>query len=361
MLAKLVNTLGDQITFTPSGGQFVNSNLTRAQTSVTCMALIQGDHRTPNPHSYSVTGLRFAAGENQNYTSQGKPGNRTIGLLPTYDSWVYPDTAGPLSRARNRALDRLNERVRGGLDLMPMLGEAGKTGSLIKSLGKFEDWVRRFNPKKLSTTYLEYTYGLKPLLNDIYGALDESIVVLDKGNIRVKAGATESLEPIKEYNVSPWRRTYSYTGAAKAFYRFDLRLSLPRDDFEIARWASLNPVSLAWELGYLSFVVDWFVDVGGYLRNLETGLLYRSNFLSGYECFGHYYDYVGQHRRNYYYWDGKPRDIGFAESSMRKRQFERRVLTSYPLPYKPSISANLGSWQMLNAAALMDAILLKRR
>jgi hypothetical protein len=137
--------------------------------------------------------------------------------------------------------------------------------------------------------------------------------------------------------------------------RFDLRFNIPTG-FDAARWSSLNPLSIAWELAPLSFVVDYFVDIGDYLRNVETALLYNANFVGGYtsrlmrwECsYGgpvsvqdvSNVDQIGSFRTN-------------VKAKVTAISFQRSVMTSYPFPYVPKFQAQLGSYRLATLASLL--------
>ena len=122
----------------------------------------------------------------------------------------------------------------------------------------------------------------------------------------------------------------------------------------MARWTSLNPVSIAWELTPYSFVVDWFYDLGGYLRNLETGLLYNTRFKSGYksELYLWESDEIAPMGGTHAVGDNSWR-IQACKQRTRRVQFYRTKLTSYPLPHLPRLDAKLGSSRLLSAASLL--------
>lgn len=129
-----------------------------------------------------------------------------------------------------------------------------------------------------------------------------------------------------------------------------------------AGFTSLNPVSIAWELLPYSFVVDWFFNVGNYVRNLETALLYGGDFVDGYMTKVSYAQMKMVPKRYSY-----PKGSGTglvsctfdAKSEAYLVNFNRSILTSSPTPEVPSFRADLGSARLLNAAALL-AVLLKK-
>lgn len=138
-------------------------------------------------------------------------------------------------------------------------------------------------------------------------------------------------------------------------------MQLPSSKFDLARWTSLNPASIAWELTPYSFVVDWFLDIGGTLRNFETAVLSQGSFHHGYIDYLMYYDsdqefvYLGSHGGAV---DG---DDIIVSGNLYESDFVREVLTSYPYPRLPSFNAKLGWQRLLSAAALLTTALPKSR
>lgn len=127
---------------------------------------------------------------------------------------------------------------------------------------------------------------------------------------------------------------------------------------DLARWTSLNPISIAWELMPYSFVVDWFYDIGSTLRNFETALLYNQ-YVTGYvdEL------YVAVSKEDV---DLKKRPAfqGYRYRSKgyrRKIDFNRSVLTSAPLPRKPQWKVSMGWQRWMSAWALSSQVLLGRK
>jgi hypothetical protein len=120
----------------------------------------------------------------------------------------------------------------------------------------------------------------------------------------------------------------------------------------LAGFSSLNPVSIVWELTPYSFVVDWFVDVGGYLRNFETACLYGSDFVAGYvdrSLIAEVSETNSQHDRSA---DGSYFNLE-TRGYTRVTKFQRTVLTSVPFPKAPRFDPKLGSSRLVSAAALL--------
>lgn len=287
---------------------------------------------------------------------RGRTGPERIGTPTPFDSNVY-----------NSCLDKLNEKIRGNLDLAVDLAEGGSTIRMIRDATKFTNFVRGLGPKQWANRWLEYQYGWKPLLSSVYGAAEESRRnvlnqiehVQARSRTPVPVQFPSSIPGSYVFNALPSISVNSRWGTAEVGCKIGMAF-LADDGFDPARWASLNPLSIAWELCPYSFVVDWFYDIGGYLRSTETALLYRTAFRSGYvsewarldaryRAQGAVSAYSTGTYSHDYIWD-----VGYAR---RWCQFRRTLLSSYPFPRVPSFKADLGSNRLISAAALLSQLL----
>lgn len=118
--------------------------------------------------------------------------------------------------------------------------------------------------------WLEYSYGWRPLLGDIYGAAEllahmhlenkPSVVrgAAKRENLEVLLADTEGLHAV---------------GNVKSDYKALCVLQFDMTDTALSALRQTgisNPALLAWELLPYSFVLDWFVPVGQYLENLNA-------------------------------------------------------------------------------------------
>lgn len=290
-------------------------------------------------------------------------------------SVLHPGTFGlsmettPLeySDIYNRALDKLNAKARGDLDLSVDLAELKQTKRMLSAVDQLETYTRltasrsprgkAFGSLKYPAhLWLTYTYGIRPLLGTIFGAQKEIQGLLrnEMDHLKVTASGTEDSPKVQLYTYSGGY-TYPLSTAGKFKRSVTIGASLYNQNFDITRFTSLNPASVAWELMPYSFVVDWFVDVGGYLRNLETSLLYGNRFSTGYvtdlqvlSCV------ITDSRKSDSYlttYTGTARSVSIARS----------VLNSYPVPLLPTFKADLGSSRLLSAASLLAGFLPNRR
>lgn len=377
--------------------------------AVSAISIVKGNFKSPNPWSYSVSTQSYLQGS-YSRVSSGKPWEQIRGQLSNTDTFVPAfDYTTLASQVRNNALEKLNGKVRGSLDLATSLAESGQTWKMLNLTRRLTDtmidmkrsWKREIlnqlktfkkrrqadaalrrwqrgikarNPgsyrplrpkdsgglvngstKALANGWCEYTYGLSPLLSDIHG-IATNIVGFTR-NCVVKASASQAINLRNSSTViygdwtGPAKR--EYTGFVKSSFGVRLR---PNFDTSFARWTSLNPLSVAWELMPYSFVVDWVFDVGSYMRNLETSMLMATYFLDGYESLLVKYEGVASCSSRVSGGLNSYADL-VASGSFGQTVFNRSILLSYPAPSLPSFKLDLGSNRLLSAAALLRQLI----
>jgi hypothetical protein len=258
----------------------------------------------------------------------------------------------------NQALSNVYEKIRGDLDLSVDIAESAQTRRMFRELGRWERYLGRWNPRRWANEWLQYQYGWKPLLKSCYGAATELRQHVAEKTQKFTGSASQSFTDFKTPQ-RPFFNTFTEI-LTQCKGKEGCRIVLfykPRQN-DLARWTSLNPVSIAWELMPYSFVVDWFIDIGSTLRNLETSFLYNQ-YVTGYvdelyavQC-KEDVDFFVQPFVNVYQFKSK----GYR----RRIEFNRTVLTSAPTPRLPQFKVKLGWQRWVSAWALSSQILLGRK
>lgn len=147
--------------------------------------------------------------------------------------------------------------------------------------------------QRVSSHWLEYVYGWRPLLQDCYDAaelLAEQINTYEgpEGELRTTASVRSpfkfrgSVPSGAEGGVILQNRDdlHACTARIRVHYRLDSEARSLLNKTGIS-----NPLLLAWELLPYSFVVDWFVPVGTYLESLTAmdGFTLTSGTISTFE------------------------------------------------------------------------------
>jgi hypothetical protein len=350
--------------------------VTRSYEYLTCPEHNNGNGVLPTAYNYTYHRDFYTYGlVKMTGTEESNKNFFTVFAGRLESSYPVPIPWDNRTAAYNTALGRLNDSVRGSLDLSVALGEAHTTVRMIKNLAKLVKFAKfRMPPggfgsaRDVANGYLQYKYGWKPLISDIFRVADESIRItlnsLQKfyASARMPMGVSSVVYYPGVHNV-PNVLFERETLVRENFQgcRIGVSLMIPEDAFQLNRWTSLNPLSLAWELMPYSFVIDWCVDVGSYLRNLETAMLYNVTFQSGYvsEIFRYRYrdkcENFQHHAPPYHY------ALNGISASVYHTQFVRTKLLAYPFPRLPSFDVSLNSGQLFSAAALLTQLLYKKK
>jgi hypothetical protein len=143
---------------------------------------------------------------------------------------------------------------------------AVKRGNLPEAWGLLKDG--RSVIRRGADIFLQYKYGWKPLMNDIYGSLEESKNHAREPCLLFGAGKSQVLTP-RGYNGLFFGASRNIEGSGTQMARCVLWGKL--DGEILRRLDSLglaNPLRLTWDLIPLSFVSDWFLPIGPCLDSL---------------------------------------------------------------------------------------------
>lgn len=220
--------------------------------------------------------------------------------------------------------------IRGGL---PSLFSAG-----------FDRLLKKGDPaaKRAANRWLQYQYGIAPMVGDIHSLIDHMLRSVRAGRLLSATVSGRNALNRQDYNDSVyWRKQTGFQfWTAKLYYtvRAD---SLPR---ELAQLGISNPLLLAWELIPFSFVVDWIIDVGGFMSSIDAfnGVAINGGYITRKDDFTVVARYRG------------------GESVTTNKVYIRQPFSA-PMPgiprYKPSSSAMV----FANGAALITQICYSAR
>lgn len=263
--------------------------------------------------------------------------NVSLVALPSYEAdWAL--------ELRRRVKD---EKV----NLGPAVAEADKTAKLFYGLGKGikDAWGlyrgrlpksqrRKIRPCDIPASYLATTYGLEPLVKDVY----DSVVALNNEWFKPKYQRYKS--KAERTDKGTWGSTSTKGGDwnRKVSQRSVVYLKeLPNaSEFTLG-----NVGEVAWEVIPFSFVVDWGIGVGDWLSSLDA--------LNGFELVSATLTTKKEVKSELRHWYGQNLvDPGL----YRKTTHERTVLTSIPLPPRPRIGFGPSYRRLTNAMALLWSV-----
>lgn len=362
-----------------AGGSFydnttVYTNRPRLKRYCAPGVMVAGDFKKPNAWSYQVIEMDYLKGSyvGTSYTAPSQYDFTTRdGCIGFYyyssENPFFSDLGAFDSYTYNKALSKLVEKCRGSLDLSVDLAEAGKTAKMLNIIQRIRDYTHttswRTLIRGLSGARLEYQYGWFPLAMSLYETVGEmqNRVVSDLQDFKVRASS-----PIPNRNSAISVEFYGGVPCVvqrSGRHMCEIKVTLKTRSFDPARFASLNPISWAYELTPYSFVLDWMIDIGGYLRNLETSLLYANSFVGGYVTETIACDAsasCNSSRGETAYGTVKTYKVtGTAGGRFIKSQ--RSVLASFPGPRLPTFKADLGASRLLSLAALLGGQIEKAK
>lgn len=362
---------------------------------------VRGDFRTPNPWSYFKHTVEYLHGSYGRKNSAGS--HRYVGVITDASGAVAFNTDPYRQRAYNEALSKLLGKISNNLNLAVSAAESGQTVKMLNLVKLYTSYVadmkrsfrrqvyakmrsyksrrsvkralrnwqrgvklrnpRYYQPRPIdngliqqtsslaANGYLAFTYGLSPLVSDIYG-IAENVVGWSREIAIAEGKATSSFKVNQRSVVAVEGRNHVGTCYRTGFVACTLKVrATARFDQDYQKWSSINPIAIAYELLPFSFVYDWIVDLGGYMENLEKSLVFASDFRDGYASFLE----VNRCRTVYRSaFRASSTDFALDASGFDEQiSFSRELLLSFPQPTFPRINPELGSRRLLAAASLL--------
>lgn len=213
----------------------------------------------------------------------------------------------------------------------------------------------------MANAWLAYKYGWLPAFQTIYGVANFTRTNLLQRQI------TSSY--VKQTNhgglshVNQGRTIVTPSGYTTQKIRYGARLVLRNPSmYDVQRLTSLNPVAIAWELVPFSFVFDWFYDIGGFLADSETVLSMGHNLHYGYKTYSRRTELLHEWNETTFGYQMPPMGnsqayrVISANAASRFKSYDRQPISSFSLPYAPTVQANLGASRIISGAALLHQL-----
>jgi hypothetical protein len=211
------------------------------------------------------------------------------------------------------------------------LVELSKTVELFHNIGRilkdvtglrwYDLWKRGFRDprewsKTVSSSWLQYAYGIRPLLSDLYSlvtSLDDNSFDIGQKKVTCSKSCTSNgrgyllvankkMTSISTSSSGPGYRMVFDDGSVdglsvasfnaliadgytaiplklvtRATYRSTYRLRVSREH-TLAQLGLTNPLEWIWEAIPFSFVVDWWLQIGSYLGSIDSlyGVMFKN-------------------------------------------------------------------------------------
>lgn len=366
-----------------------------SQVSLGGIITSHGDFHSPTGHAYKKQAWRGYYGSVVSVFG-GKLSTERNGAMPySYSSVtsLLSTTADP--NALNSAISDAYEKLRGSVDLSIDLvqwrqvvammsgyrrlksGIVSAAASLVIPVEKAERLTaevkrerRRRRAKRLTRELnqtlnyiaekrLEYVFGWKPTMGSIYDLALKAITPQEPGHLRVEGkGKVVINRQAVNFSIDskvPIIHTIQESSRARVVMYYT-----PIGDVleKLSEITSLNPASITYELIPFSFVLDWAIDVGGWIRSLETAYVHRNNFAGGYQTVTTRYTVSSSmNGRN----QTSPGNFTTYDlrGSMVQSSLNRVGLNGAPFQARPVRQFSLGASRALTAIALAKVTLLR--
>lgn len=229
---------------------------------------------------------RPASSRNAAQTVRGEIANRFFTGFPTLRGLYQPyiNAAAVKAKAKMGAVQ---------MEMGVMFGESAKTlRMLVNPLKGLRNLLVNFltnvkNVKKakdISSVWLEYRYGLRPFMMDVEDTLNAVYAPWRRElNHRIERKMGKFVRPT-EFTRTPlgwqlltsspcsiWGDWVTESSAEVTYYahQYFTRIGTMNDRFGMD---GANALSTLWELMPYSFVVDWFVDLGSWIKAVQPTL-----------------------------------------------------------------------------------------
>lgn len=318
---------------------------------------LHGNHTSLYPHEFLRTErVSYQGFEIQEDSTTQVRWDGVSGVPPEPDQSAF-NTSVLYNSALGDMLDQLRSGgVGSGLDIAVDIAEGHQTARMIRQVGNLVNYVRSFHPRQWANRWLEYQYGWRPMVESLYGTFDALMHRRSYAYARWIGKSWSRSERFYE------RQDLRWPGSREELYdKFKSRCMVVSEyqhnasvQAQLLGYTTLNPSAIVWELMPYSFVVDWLIDIGGYLRSMEASLAYRQQWVRGFVVYGYKAHISGQI-------GGQSGSI--AQNNLRFGNYRggyiyrcyklRDIMFSNPMPRTPQFSVSLGWQRVLSSVALL--------
>lgn len=264
------------------------------------------------------------------------------------DKVTLPATTPPWTGWEERARNQIAKEA---VNLSTSCFEYRQTAKLFTDTAKMvnNSWEefrgrKRYRTKhtvsNIAAAKLTASFGLVPTLSDLSRSIDvlnatlggDHLLRRHGGTVRGRKNLTQQMH-LDGWFDGTWERSQKWS-IYVAYYTDPRRLTMG------------NPVSLAWELTPWSWLIDGLVDVGSWLSALDalSGVRWMTGVLTTKDKQTASY----QHRRN-------PQYEFIAPGKIRRQAYSRQVITTVPMPWRPTFVASSTYSKVVNATAALIA------
>lgn len=284
-----------------------------------------------------------------------------VGTLPASTSNVVSATE---SRAIRKLYNNLNDQK---LHVGNIVAERAQTYSLVKDLcmrilafkrnpmSFIKYFTDRGIQKRASNDTLAFLFGVKPLIQDVYNATEAlknaaAAIVADKIEIRASSRGTDSSSFVTYESPVNYKREWEIQEEVLVHYSLSYKV-VNGTSAALSQLGLQNPAEIAWEMMPWSFVIDWILPVGNYIRSFssDAGLVFES----GTKTIVTRRTYVLKRSRDVVPGGGAPWFKVEQQGSYFLETKVRTVISTAPTPRLPAFKNPLSLYHIIELLALI--------
>lgn len=338
---------------------------------------------TPNYSKLRKGELPMNPYDDQRHTRNLRMSTVTFGQGPftytVYGPLVFEDPGvGPYwsycDSTYTSALSRIPTKLNGAQFELPLFSmELKKTLKMIQFAAT--DIVRVYTKhrtrRQANESWLEYRYGWRLLLKDIYDGLcaihdlrqqSRTVSVTSSAKSQISGSferpSTYGTHFLLSGMAVDYTVEYNFTYGTNLCIRFKEDSALLGD---LQQFGITNPISLAWELLPYSFVLDWFIPVSNYLNTLDMWI--GKSFVSGTRCDWTEMTYLCKPKnlRDPFNPGWVEISSDYQENEIVRRYFKRTPLATFPSASLPNVQFGMDFPKALDAISLLAQVYKPRR
>lgn len=210
---------------------------------------------------------------------------------------------------------------------------------------RFKRFKTRLTPCSIPAAELAYSFGVAPLVEDLYSATEA---------LRLRLESPIYVDFFKTATAHA-KQTYSQSGYSDCSRRLQVSNrvegTVQLEPVQVSNLAFGNPTTWGWELIPFSFVVDWGIPIGQWLQNLD--MLRRIDSVSGTRSIKE--QYTSYWRRSGVFAGGSASYEG-SLGKLSYKSHERKVLSAVPVPPLPRWKPSLSWHKVYRALTLLVAV-----
>jgi hypothetical protein len=242
------------------------------------------------------------------------------------------------------------------VNLGTALAEYRQTSNMFRDagVGVYNAWKsfkgkrksrRKLRPCDVAASELIYSYGVAPLISDVYDSMDVFVQRLERPIHRRIVSTAWQDDAI---NLSA--PDGDFIGRINCSERAIAYITL--DPNKDQNFIMGNPLELAWEVLPFSFVVDWLIPIGDYLSALDAlkGVSAVTGTVTRKEEYHHLH--IGNAVRDSIWVEDVPNTYHY-------NSYERKIISAIPLPRVPKWDPST-SWAAIRHAVSLLTVLNQR-